>query len=135
MYEPYEEEDPGEEGKVCCRCERMLPEYEFGLQTRKGEVPVPSYACKQCARDVYRAYRFGRSIEFVKAVQQVPACEICEVPLTNGRSIRGRAIDHCHKTGAIRGVLCGGCNRGLGCAKDSPEILRKMAAYLEANRE
>ena len=39
--------------------------------------------------------------------------------------------DHCHKTGAIRGLLCGGCNRMLGNAKDNSGVLRKGADYLE----
>ena len=40
-------------------------------------------------------------------------------------------IDHCHKTGVVRGMLCGNCNFLLGHANDSPEILRKAADYLE----
>ncbi len=40
-------------------------------------------------------------------------------------------IDHDHKTGEIRGVLCGGCNVALGSARDDPELLRNLAAYLE----
>ncbi len=42
-------------------------------------------------------------------------------------------IDHCHKTGRVRGVLHKGCNTFLGLAKDSPTILRRAADYLEAH--
>ena len=40
-------------------------------------------------------------------------------------------VDHCHATGAIRGLLCNDCNTVLSKANDSPELLRRLAAYLE----
>jgi hypothetical protein len=46
---------------------------------------------------------------------------------------RRLAIDHCHKTGLIRGLLCYRCNTTLGKVEDNPELLRNMAAYLEGD--
>lgn len=40
-------------------------------------------------------------------------------------------VDHCHKTGAVRGLLCNNCNLMLGHAKDSPALLRIAATYLD----
>jgi len=40
-------------------------------------------------------------------------------------------VDHDHKTGLVRGLLCGNCNRALGLVKDSLEILTKLHKYLE----
>lgn len=58
-------------------------------------------------------------------------CAIC------CRSRRGRrlAVDHCHATGAVRGLLCSSCNQTLGKMGDDPERLRAAAAYLEVVRE
>jgi hypothetical protein len=53
-------------------------------------------------------------------------CEICECDL-NGSG----HVDHCHKTGEFRGILCTNCNNGLGRFKDSPELLSKAAKYLK----
>lgn len=49
-------------------------------------------------------------------------CLICDQPAA--------VIDHDHKTNEVRGLLCAGCNRGLGGFKDNPESLMRAAAYL-----
>lgn len=40
-------------------------------------------------------------------------------------------LDHDHATGRFRGWLCHHCNVALGCVRDNPETLRKLASYLE----
>ncbi|MEV7073553.1 endonuclease VII domain-containing protein [Streptomyces sp. NPDC093990] len=53
-------------------------------------------------------------------------CAICStVPAVH--------VDHCHKTGRVRGVLCFNCNSGLGLLGDDPEALNRAADYLEGN--
>ena len=42
------------------------------------------------------------------------------------------AVDHCHKTGKIRGLLCNRHNQGIGYMNDSPELLMKAAKYIES---
>lgn len=44
---------------------------------------------------------------------------------------RGLAVDHCHETGRVRGLLCNSCNLGLGKFKDSIEVLEKALEYLK----
>jgi hypothetical protein len=39
-------------------------------------------------------------------------------------------VDHCHKTGAVRGLLCRGCNHVLGHVCDDPSVLQKAIEYL-----
>lgn len=58
-------------------------------------------------------------------------CAICQVKLQpRGRSKHSAAIDHNHKTREVRGVLCRGCNHGIGSLGDSPSILIAAAKYL-----
>lgn len=59
-------------------------------------------------------------------------CGICEVDLLpRGRQNNSVAVDHNHKTGAVRGLLCHACNRAIGLFKDNPKILQSAAKYLE----
>lgn len=65
--------------------------------------------------------------------KQDGVCYICKKPetkITKGVLCR-LAVDHNHKTGRVRGLLCDKCNRGLGYFKDSPTLLRVAADYLE----
>ncbi len=62
-------------------------------------------------------------------------CEICNEPETRKSRTPGficrLAIDHCHNSGKIRGLLCHSCNTAIGKFKDNTEILRKAIEYLE----
>lgn len=40
------------------------------------------------------------------------------------------AVDHCHSSGTVRGILCNACNLGLGQFSDSPERLASAQTYL-----
>ena len=59
-------------------------------------------------------------------------CAICGVvpDSTNGPTHDGFHIDHCHVSGRVRGLLCGGCNTGIGMLKDSETILHSAIEYL-----
>jgi 5-methylcytosine-specific restriction endonuclease McrA len=57
------------------------------------------------------------------------ACAICGTTEPRGRH-NVFHVDHNHKTGEFRGLLCDSCNRGIGYLKDNPELLQKAAAYV-----
>lgn len=62
-------------------------------------------------------------------VAQDGKCAICEA--TRGSdTAEYLCVDHCHETGAIRGLLCNSCNRGIGNLKDSVQLVTKALAYL-----
>jgi len=56
-------------------------------------------------------------------------CAICKAEKYD-RLGRRFAIDHCHDTGKIRGLLCSQCNVALGMFKDSEEVLENAIKYL-----
>jgi transcription elongation factor Elf1 len=60
------------------------------------------------------------------AKKQKGLCAICF-----GKSVRALAVDHHHKTGQVRGLLCGSCNAALGLAKENVDVLSRCIDYLE----
>lgn len=54
-------------------------------------------------------------------------CAICGSTENEGKNL---AVDHCHDTNTIRGLLCNKCNRGIGLLRDSQEILLSAVEYL-----
>ena len=84
-------------------------------------------------RNSHYLREYGISLENFESIRkaQKDKCKICgEIP--QGQDIRDRhlVVDHCHTTGAVRGLLCNPCNRALGIFNDDPKVLDKAAAYL-----
>jgi hypothetical protein len=81
----------------------------------------------------FRYIKYGTTKDFIDALfaQQGAVCAICTTDIPGKK---GWQIDHDHKTGKIRGVLCLKCNVGLGNLRDDPRILRVAALYLENNK-
>lgn len=80
---------------------------------------------KQALRYYKRKYGLTREEVEAMITAQGFKCAVCEVENPEWHT------DHCHVSGAVRGILCRLCNSMLGFAKDRPDILRAGAAYLE----
>ena len=61
--------------------------------------------------------------------KQGGGCAICGVEFGHAGSPR-LAVDHCHQTGRVRGLLCSNCNQGLGKFGDDPSRLDRAGVYL-----
>lgn len=139
--------------KVCTKCgiEKMVGDFT----KRKASSDGVSCWCKNCSRLYMLAWRqlnpsstrsqqiktcFGITQEQYLAMlaQQNNSCACCGdsfdsiPPVVIQKTGKPRAphIDHCHTTGKVRGILCNGCNTGLGLFKDSPKRLQLAAQYL-----
>lgn len=144
--------------KICKRCQISKEETSF-YKKLKGKDGLSSY-CKRCdcilisnrTKDRNRGVKGGkvakiRDKDYFRNVglrnlygitledynqifaEQNGSCLIC------GKSqleLKKRLhVDHDHKTGKIRGLLCNSCNQGLGYFKDNKESLLKAIKYLD----
>lgn len=70
------------------------------------------------------------SAEKYDELNAIQKCQCC------GRNekdfVKGLAIDHCHKSGQVRGVLCPNCNTAIGLFNDDPTVMKKAISYLNA---
>lgn len=88
-------------------------------------------------KDYQLKYNFGISLVQYKDMleKQNYSCAICGkrngLDLHRPGAAKELSVDHCHRTGQVRGLLCSDCNRGIGQLQDSPEIVRRAAEYLE----
>ena len=129
--------------KRCDTCHEIKPLIEF-YPVRSGHgyhIGGVTNMCRLRSREEalrrFRERLYGISMEeYLKIfAAQNSACAICGrpgmSPDTLIRSGRGAStVDHDHTTGEIRGLLCNGCNHGLGAFNDSPNLLQRAAAYL-----
>jgi hypothetical protein len=77
--------------------------------------------------------KYGWTVERYNEVleEQDYRCKICG-KYPNKTAL---AVDHCHETGKVRGLLCTKCNTGLGLFCDSPELLIKAFRYIMNSRK
>ena len=74
---------------------------------------------------------FGITLDDFQKMKEAQGnvCKICKK--TNG--YKDLAVDHCHASGKIRGLLCENCNKGLGMFHDTPELFEAAINYLKEN--
>lgn len=77
---------------------------------------------------IAREYRMTMVEYEAMLTSQGGVCKICGNPTVEGKRLH---VDHCHKSGKIRGLLCHHCNLMLGQAMDNARTLRSAALYLE----
>lgn len=97
----------------------------------KARDPELFLAKRRVIQSVYR-HGLTPSQKADMLTAQGGVCAVCAASAPGGKNWH---TDHCHATGKIRGILCHHCNVALGHVKDSPAILRKLAAYLEDHGE
>ncbi len=85
------------------------------------------YCSRYCKSLSGKATKYGLTIaEFRKMYSEADGCAICG----NG-SRADLVVDHCHASGAVRGLLCGRCNVGIGMLDEDAARLSAAIDYLQ----
>lgn len=142
--------------KVCPGCNKGLPRTEefFAKVRRNSKIRWKDGLyprCKECVSKYQKQRyaldssvkartllsnrkrqlaRYGLTVEDYDEMlrQQEGACAICKEPPSEGWKL---AVDHDHKTGKVRGLLCLGCNVTVGYLEENPIRIQGCQAYLE----
>ena len=126
-----------EEGSLhqCKNCKVSKTADSFYTKRDYGKVYLNKTKCKVCQLEDVRYRTFGiTNLEYDFLLQlQNYSCAICKVHIDaySEKGYRNNfAVDHCHTTGEIRGLLCDGCNRGIGLFKEDISSLQNAIKYL-----
>ncbi|MHC5905937.1 endonuclease VII domain-containing protein [Streptomyces sp. S6] len=116
--------------KLCRTCGEIKPHSEWTRnRTASDGLATLCKTCKaaQGRRDhLKRQYGITEAQRDQMIAEQKWLCVIClKAPPVH--------VDHCHKTGRVRGVLCFNCNSAIGKLGDDPDAVRRAASYLEGN--
>lgn len=116
------------EFKRCATCFATQSSENFQLHALTEDGLL--HECNDCRRDRHYARTYGITLEEYDKMdkEQNRRCAICLEFCITGRRL---AIDHDHKTGRVRGLLCAKCNRALGMFGDSPQTLQRAIEYLK----
>jgi 5-methylcytosine-specific restriction endonuclease McrA len=120
--------------KKCGRCKEEKPHASYGKRGGRQAGQLRSY-CYPCEQEYGTVRRYGvNRAEYDRLwKEQKGACAICRVPFDIDKH-KVAHIDHKHKKDKKknhRGLLCMGCNVGLGHVKENRVTLLRMVSYLD----
>jgi len=130
--------------RTCKRCnENKTCDNFFIVKSKNKNQYRFNTPCKDCYKQKYQNEDRKKYIKFYLKKRnfgiseseyntmlktQNNCCAICGI---DRKAItKDFAIDHCHSTGKIRGLLCSNCNIGIGMFNDNIDVLNKAIKYL-----
>lgn len=124
--------------KQCNTCgkDKEVDEFYMNGKWRQGSCkPCHSSKSQEVAQKNHLRRKYNISLEEYqsKLKEQQYCCALCGK--TQEEEKAALCVDHNHETGKVRNLLCRVCNRALGLFKDSPQLLRKAAEYLERHND
>lgn len=140
----------------CSKCRELKPATEYTVDGRKttgrrSQCKICRYSAAAAWREGNREHLRGRQVAYERATQrrswlktkygitveqfeamvtaQGNLCALCRQ--SQHPNYRHLDVDHCHKTGKVRGLLCRHCNTAIGLLRDDPDLMRRAIGYLK----
>ena len=127
--------------KRCTKCGETKPLDQFNRVGSDGRY----CQCRGCVNATQRArspeqrraeklwskYRLSVATYNRILRKQSGVCAICDSPPPENSHYQRLAVDHCHETGTVRGLLCTNCNTSIGLLGDDVKRLKRAIEYLE----
>lgn len=110
--------------KICssCKFEKPVKEFSKNKVTKDGL----QNACNVCKAQINRNWKYSMKNGDIQRMitEQDNCCAICLIKTED------IVLDHCHRTGVIRQMLCRKCNSLLGMCNDNILILKAAINYV-----
>lgn len=128
----------------CMKCKEVKRSTEFSRNKATGT--GFHFYCKPChrrqrreslernhggsSRHYHLKPRYGIGADEVDELirRQGGLCAVCRVR-------EAKQVDHDHKTGAVRGIVCLLCNAAMGAFHDDPKLIRRAIAYVKEHSD
>lgn len=124
--------------KTCTKCGESKPLDSYYKRSEAAGGGLDA-SCKDCKRTYYKRdrrwghikerYGLSKSDYQARYEEQGGRCGIC------AREQEVLAVDHCHETGAVRGLLCKQCNSAIGLLGDNLSGVLNAVEYLRGFNE
>lgn len=125
--------------KLCRGCDQILPASSFGARNERGGGKALRSRCKKCVSKSHKAWREknpdasrNRNLmskygitedQYLQMLEwQNGGCALCGSKESKWSSSPWLHVDHDHKTGKVRGLLCHTCNIVVGGIENTPEM-------------
>jgi len=145
--------------KICNKCNENKKDDEFRIYQSKGKTYIRN-VCKKCLiiqrkewrknnpevwnkqnsrHSLKRRYNLSEN-DFIKLkIKQNNKCGICQNEETafdpRWKKTRNLSVDHDHKTGKVRGLLCTRCNTAIGLLKEDVNLFQQSINYLNGVKQ
>jgi hypothetical protein len=115
---------------LCSECNRRRVKEWRKKNPEKRALQAAKEGKQDYVKNKHLKRDFGITLDEYNVMfeQQEGCCKICKRHQVHFS--RRLAVDHCHSTGKIRGLLCSQCNTLLGMAKDDTLVLQEAINYL-----
>lgn len=113
----------------CRECENIANKARYKPKPKRVSKALPDTKERKFKRMIKHRYNLTTEEYESMYLKQNKSCAICYKKLQLG-SPKGLYIDHNHKTGKVRGLLCPSCNSAIGKLKEDIDIFKRAIDYL-----